>query len=120
MNDEDNNDFEFVRDKFKSMLETGEEVISSMTQLAKDTEHPRAYEVLSTMMRQQMDLAEKIVELQKTRSVIRKNEASIENPQLEDNSASTTNNNVFVGSTADFQKMMRTAVEEKDVTPKDE
>lgn len=107
-NDSDNvnDDFKFVRQVQYNILVKGEEALEEMMEVAKATEHPRAFEVLSGMMKNMADVSNNLLDLHKKRKDISKTD---ETPAL---AGPTTNNNVFVGSTADLQKMLMKPVNE--------
>ena len=79
--------------------------MEEMIEVARATEHPRAYEVFSTMMKTIADVNGNLVDLHKKHKDIKRKDEPAK-------IAGTTNNNVFVGSTADLQKMLM-----KDITP---
>lgn len=105
--DSDNvdNDIEFARRNYYDILVKGGAALEEMIEVARATEHPRAYEVFSTMMKTMADVNGNLVDLHKKHKEIKKSDI----PAL---STGTTNNNVYVGSTADLQKMLM-----KDITP---
>jgi hypothetical protein len=107
-NDSDNvnDDFKFVRQVQYNILVKGEEALEEMMEVAKATEHPRAFEVLSGMMKNMADVSNNLLDLHKKQKDISKTD---EPPAL---AGPTTNNNVFVGSTADLQKMLMKPVNE--------
>jgi len=74
-----------------------------MLDLARESEHPRAFEVLSTMIKQNAEIADRLMDLQKKKKEVKKVEASgvpgLVPQQL-------TQNNVYVGSTTDLQRML--------------
>ena len=104
------NDFEFARKTYYDLLVKGSEALEEMMEVARATEHPRAFEVLSGMMKNVADVNGNLLDLHKKKQDYHKVDAPPKGqiPQ-------TTNNNVFVGSTADLQKMLM-----KDVTPDNE
>ena len=106
-------DYDFSREKYKGLLDKGEEALISMLQLAQESEHPRAYEVLSGMMKNMADITDKLMDLQKKKKELTKEERKEEVKTL-------TQNNVFVGSTTDLQRMlMKQAQGIIDVNPDD-
>ena len=110
MTDENkDNDFEFARKTYYDLLVKGSEALEEMMEVARATEHPRAFEVLSGMMKNVSDINGNLLDMHKKKKDIDKADepAAIPGP--------TTNNNVFVGSTTDLQRMLM-----KDVTPEDE
>lgn len=104
-------DYDFSRDQYRSLLDKGDEALTGMLQLAAESEHPRAYEVLSGMMKNMADITDKLMDLQKKKKELTKLDAKTEElPQL-------TQNNVFVGSTTDLQRMLLKADNTIDVDP---
>ena len=63
-------DYDFARAKYYSLAEKGDEAIELMLELARDSEHPRAFEVLSNMMKQNAEVADRLMELQKKKVAI--------------------------------------------------
>ena len=112
MNDSDtaSDDFEYARRVKHDLLAKGSEALDDMMEVARSTEHPRAYEVLSNMMKNVGDVSDSLLDLHKKKKDYKKKE---DQPAL----PGTTNNNVFVGSTADLQRMLKK--EPIDVTPKE-
>lgn len=112
MNDSDtaNNDFEYARKVKHDLLAKGSEALEDMMEVARSTEHPRAYEVLSNMMKNVGDVSDSLLDLHKKKKDYKKTD---EMPAL----PGTTNNNVFVGSTTDLQRMLKN--DPIDVTPKE-
>ena len=101
-------DYEFSRSIYKDLINTGMRSLDVLSELAKDTEHPRAFEVLSQSIKHIGDTTDKLMDLQKSKRSLNKDDA--ERPAGE---GSVTNNNVFVGSTSDLQRMIMTHNEEK-------
>jgi Terminase DNA packaging enzyme. len=104
-------DYEYARSQYYDLAEKGNEAIDLMLELARESEHPRAFEVLAGMLKQNAELADKLMDLQKKKKDINK----IDTPRLD---APVTNNNLFVGSTTELQKML--AAKMRDVEPHDE
>jgi hypothetical protein len=63
-------DLLFLRKEFKELLEQGSEGIDLMIELAKEAEHPRAYEVLATMIKTNAEVAARLMDLHKTKAGI--------------------------------------------------
>lgn len=91
------NDFEYARTNFYSVIENGTKALEEMMDVARASEHPRAYEVVSTLMKTLIDANKDLVSMHEKK---RKNEIP-EEPK------SVTNNNLFVGSTAQLQQMLK-------------
>jgi hypothetical protein len=112
MKDSDNNlqsDYDYSRATYYDLLEKGRESLEDMMEVARSTEHPRAYEVLSNMIKNLADVNDKLMDLNKKTKDIREKPKQIE--------SSKTTNNLFVGSTADLQRLLQQDV--IDVTPND-
>ncbi len=96
-----NDDYAYARAKYYNLAEKGDEAIELMLELARDSEHPRAFEVLSNMMKQNAEIADRLMELQKKKKEVEK--VDKDTPLLP---GGMTQNNVFVGSTADLQRKL--------------
>ena len=97
MTDKVKSDYEYSRDTYYEILEKGKESLELMIEVARESEHPRAFEVLSGMMKNMADINDKLMDLNKKNKDINQ----------EDVKQITTNNNVFLGSTADLQKLLK-------------
>lgn len=91
-------DFEYSRATYYELLDKGREGLDLMMEVARESEHPRAFEVLSGMIKQMSDVNDKLMDLQKKK-------VDLNGPKKEEKKQ-LTQNNVFVGSTADLQKML--------------
>ena len=115
MSDKDDNvksDYDYSRETYYDLIEKGREGLEDMIHVARESEHPRAYEVLAGMLKNISDINDKLMDLNKKHKDITqptKDSKQIEHQQ-----------NIFVGSTADLQKMLQKDSEEIDVTPTDE
>jgi hypothetical protein len=92
-------DYEYTRGNLYSLIEKGQEAVDGILELAQESDQPRAYEVAGQLIKHIGDVADKLVDLQK-----KVNE--IENPKKE-KQVNTTNNTMFVGSTADLAKFLK-------------
>tara|TARA_B100000214_G_C23941280_1_gene615830 strand:- start:336 stop:674 length:339 start_codon:yes stop_codon:yes gene_type:complete len=104
------NDFEYARQIYHDLLAKGSESMEEMMEVARATEHPRAFEVLSNMMKNISDINGNLMDMHKKKKDFEQKEQKAL-PQGQ------TTNNVFVGSTADLQRMLQD--EMIDVTPKE-
>jgi len=91
-------DYEFSRSTYRDLIQTGVRSLDVLAELARESEHPRAFEVLSKSIRDIGDTTEKLMSLQKTKKDLKQDK--------EDDTKRITNNNVFVGSTTDLQRML--------------
>ena len=92
-------DYEYSRDTYYEILENGKESMQLMIEVARESEHPRAFEVLSTMMKNMADVNDKLMDLNKKNKDINQKE---ELKQL-----GSTTNNLFVGTTTDLQRLIQ-------------
>lgn len=99
INNDTENDVEYSRQKMKELIDMSSEAIQNMMALAAETEHPRAFEVLSNMIKQASEMSQDLVKLQKTRKDITQSK--------EESNGKTTNNAIFVGSTNELQKFLK-------------
>jgi DNA-binding PadR family transcriptional regulator len=109
MTDKVKSDYEYSRDTYYEILEKGKESLELMIEVARESEHPRAFEVLSGMMKNMADINDKLMDLNKKNKDINKEEVQKQ----------VTNNNVFLGSTTDLQKLLKND-DLIDVTPESE
>jgi len=94
-------DYNLARDNLKNLLNKSDEALDHMMQVAAEAEHPRAFEVLAGMFKTSADMTTQLIDLQKKRHELDKlnNEESKKPNNL-------TQNNLFVGSTTDLQRLL--------------
>ncbi len=97
-------DFEVVRKNYLNLIKKGSETLNDLLELARDTEHPRTYEVLSGLISTLSTLNKDLIEIHTSKSKI-ENAQPVSKTQI-------TQQNVFVGSTSDLQKMLKRATED--------
>lgn len=101
MSSDDNvkNDYDYSRDTLYELIEKGKDALENMVEVARESEHPRAYEVLSGLIKNVSDTNDKLMDLNKKQKQMNETEkpAQVENQQ----------NNYYLGSTADLQKLLR-------------
>jgi len=107
-------DYDFARSKYYNLAEKGDEAIDLMLDLARESEHPRAFEVLSNMIKQNAEVADRLMELQKKTKDVRNTEDQKQLPN------SMTQNNVYVGSTTDLQRMLHNRMDQNQQTTIDQ
>jgi hypothetical protein len=103
-------DFEMARANVYEVIQNGLTAIDKLSQIADQSQHPRAFEVLSGLMKTMLDANKDLLELQKKIREI----DNVDSPTNQEAKAVT--NNLFVGSTAELQKMienMRNGTTEK-------
>ena len=94
--DEDNDDFKYSRENLYHLIERGQDALDGILQVAKETDHPRAYEVAGQLLKTNADNAEKLVNLQTTKKKVK-----------ESSGPKNVTNALFVGSTAELQKLIK-------------
>lgn len=92
-----NDDFEYARGNMIAVIEKGQEALSGILEVAGMSQHPRAYEVIATLVKTVADANKDLLELQK-----RKQDLTGVGP-----APTTVNNNLFVGSTAELQQLIK-------------
>ena len=100
-------DFEYSRKIYLDLINTGQEALSRMLDVADETAHPRSYEVLSGMIKNISDVNDRLMDVHKKRKDIKQSGVQKQLPQQ-------TTNNLFVGSTTDLQRMLMNANSESD------
>ena len=91
-------DYEYTRGNLYSIIEKGQEAINGILDVCQDSQHPRAYEVAGQLIKSVADTTDKLIDLQKKMVDLEKPTGS---------GPKTVNNSVFIGSTADLQKIIK-------------
>ena len=103
-----NTDYDYSRESYYSLIEKGQEAIQGILDIAKEGQHPRAYEVALAGIKNVADTVDKLQDLNKKLKDLKELPKSA-SPQIK--------NALFVGSTTDLQKMLKDKKEPKDITP---
>lgn len=103
------NDYQYSREKLYHLIERGQTALDRLVTVAQDSESPRAFEVVSTMVKTLTDSTKELVNLQKVMKDV--SDDGVE--MLGKNAKEVTNNNVFVGSTAELQQIVKDAKDAK-------
>jgi len=93
-------DYEYTRANLYSLIEKGQEAINGIMELAGDGGSPRAYEVVAGMIKNISEVTKELIDLQK-----KMKELNEDTPKS--SSGVNVQNAVFVGSTAELQKLLR-------------
>lgn len=96
-------DYDYSRATYYELIEKGKESLDLMIEVARESEHPRAFEVLAGMVKNISDVNDRLMDLNKKQKEMKapdKHEAK-----------QITNNNVFLGSTTDLQRLLQDKVE---------
>ena len=94
--DEDDDDFKYSRENLFHIIERGQDALDGILQVAKETDHPRAYEVAGQLLKTNAENTEKLVNLQTTKKKV----TEVSGPK-------NVTNALFVGSTAELQKLIK-------------
>ena len=106
------NDYKYSRDTYYELVEKGKQSLELMIEVARESEHPRGFEVLSGMIKNISDVNDRLMDLNKKKKDIDKKD--------EVKKIANTTNNLFVGSTTELQKLLKNESEIVNVTPKQE
>jgi hypothetical protein len=101
-------DYRFARDHIKKLIGTSDEAIATMHALAADAEHPRAFEVLAGMIKSAADMNNQLLTLQRDRKKLVIEPTA---PKSVSVGSNTTNNSIFVGTTTELQKFLKSQSE---------
>lgn len=91
-------DFSEARMNMKNLINTGFDAINEMMKVAEASDSPRAYEVVSILLKTMTEMNSEMVSLHE--------KANKAEPQSSKNIQNTTNNSIFVGSTKDLQNII--------------
>ena len=95
-------DYEYTRGNLYSIIEKGQEAINGILELAEDSQMPRAYEVAGQLIKSVSDATDKLMDLQKKLKDV--------NEEQQTKGPNTVNNALFVGSTAELQKLLKSGL----------
>lgn len=90
-------DYTYARENLYDVIERGTEALDYLLELAKASEHPRAFEVVSTLTKTLVDANKDLLEVQ----------SKVKKLKEEDKQPQNVTNALFVGSTADLQKLIK-------------
>ena len=101
--DDIEDDYKYQRDNFYNLVEKGSAAIDGILELAKESEHPRTYEVAGNLIKQVAEVAEKLGDLQEKMRKLK---------EVPSNAPKNVTNALFVGSTTEIQKMLKDKLED--------
>ena len=93
---EEDTDFKYTRENLYNLLERGQDAVEELLEIAKQSEHPRAFEVVGQLIGKLTETNKELMGLHKT-----KKDLSTER------GPTNVTNALFVGSTSDLQKMLK-------------
>lgn len=96
-----NNDYDAIRGNLYSILNQGQEALLHALEVAKQSEHPRAFEVVGNLMKNLSDINHQIIDLHTKRHKLETGSR-----EKTEETKNVTNNAIFVGSTAELSKMI--------------
>ena len=95
--------YKYQRDNFYNLVEKGSTAIDGILELAKESEHPRTYEVAGNLIKQVAEVTEKLGDLQEKMRKLK---------EVPSNAPKNVTNALFVGSTTELQKMLKDKIED--------
>jgi len=101
--DDIEDDYKYQRDNFYNLVEKGSDAIDGILELAKEGEHPRAYEVAGQLIKNVAEVTEKLGDLQEKMRRLK---------EVPNNAPKNVTNALFVGSTTELQKMLKDKIED--------
>ena len=91
------NDFDYARENIKSLINNGSDAIDEIIKIAKAGDNPRAFEVVSLLLKTVADMNKDLIDLYQKTKIAKKEDVTVNN---------TTNNSIFVGSTSELQDLI--------------
>jgi len=98
-------DYRYQRENFYNLIERGNDAIEGILEVARESEHPRTYEVAGNLIKQVAEVTEKLADLQTKMQKLK---------EVPNNAPKNVTNALFVGSTAELQKMLKDANKPKE------
>ena len=96
--DDIENDYKYQRENFYNLVERGTDAIDGILEIARESEHPRTYEVAGNLIKQVAEVTEKLGELQEKMKRLK---------EVPNNAPKSVTNALYVGSTAELQKLLK-------------
>ena len=91
-------DYQYSRENFYSLIERGQDAITGILDLAKESEHPRTYEVAGQLIKTVSDVTERLAGLQQQMQMLK---------EVPDKAPQNVTNALFIGSTKELQQLMK-------------
>jgi hypothetical protein len=102
--DNANYDYDSARNNLHKLLNQGQDALYHALEIAKQSEHPRAFEVVGNLMKQLADTNEQLLALSERKQKMDTPKASAEG---QPNKQVTNNNAIFVGSTSELGNLIK-------------
>ena len=97
-------DYEYQRENFYNLVEKGSSAIDGILELAKESEHPRTYEVAGNLIKQVAEVTEKLGDLQEKMRRLK---------EVPSNAPKSVTNALFIGSTKELQTMLKDKLQDE-------
>ena len=94
---DDETDYNYTRENYYNLIERNQDAVEEMLEIAKQSEHPRAFEVVGQLIKSGLEANKELMNLHKTKKDLTTEKAPNQ----------VTNQAVFVGSTAELQKLLK-------------
>jgi len=91
-------DYKYQRENFYNLIERGSDAIEGILEIARESDHPRTYEVAGNLIKQVAEVTEKLGDLQEKMKRLK---------EVPNTAPKNVTNALFVGSTAELQKVLR-------------
>jgi len=91
-------DYQYSRENFYSLIERGQDAITGILDLAKESEHPRTYEVAGQLIKTVSEVTERLADLQQKMQFLK---------EVPDKAPQNVTNALFIGSTKELQQLMK-------------
>ena len=92
-------DYKYSRENFYNLVERGQDAVTGILELAKESEHPRTYEVAGQLIKTVAEVTEKLADLQDKMKRLK---------EVPDHAPRNVTNALFVGSTKELQALLKT------------
>jgi len=93
-------DYDITRNNLRILLQQGQEALQKSLDVAMQSEHPRAFEVVGNLMKQLADINQQLLDIHQQKQ-------KLDAPKNGGKSEVTNNNAIFVGSTAELNKLIK-------------
>ena len=100
--EEQNSDYKYSREVFYGLVERGQDAIEGILDIARESEHPRVYEVAGQLIKTVGETTEKLIDLQ----------AKVKELDKDDTMPDKVQNNLFVGSSTELQRLLKQNAQE--------
>ena len=95
--EEQSSDYKYSREVFYGLVERGQDAIEGILDIARESEHPRVYEVAGQLIKTVSETTEKLIDLQ----------AKMKELDRDNTMPNKVNNNLFVGSSTELQRILK-------------